>query len=83
MTFDNKNSSYECANCGNISKNKFKDDICPECGFTFWKCGNCGYIIKAEIPPNKCPSCKEKCDFHNVTCYTPECGGVGNIDPRL
>jgi hypothetical protein len=24
-----------------------------------------------------------KCEFKNVTCYTPECGGPGNIDPRL
>jgi hypothetical protein len=23
------------------------------------------------------------CAFRNVTCYTPECGGPENIDPRL
>ncbi len=24
-----------------------------------------------------------KGDFKNITCYTPACGGPGNIDPRL
>jgi len=48
-----------------------------------WKCGNCGRITSAQTPPDVCPACKEKCDFKNVSCYTPECGGPGNIDPRL
>jgi hypothetical protein len=36
-------------------------------------------------PPNVCPSCKEKCEFVDVTCYIPECGGPdsGNIDPQV
>ena len=83
MKMNNKNDKYECANCGYISDGKFSGDICPKCGLTYWKCGKCGFLITAAVPPNKCPSCKEKCDFHNVTCYTPECGGPGNIDPQL
>ena len=61
----------------------FEGDICPNCGLTYWKCGNCGFLITAAIPPATCPQCKQKCNFLNVTCYTPECGGPGNIDPRL
>jgi hypothetical protein len=26
---------------------------------------------------------REKCNFLNVSCYTPECGGPGHFDPRL
>ena len=78
-----KKEKYTCANCGYSSNNKFTGDICPNCNLTYWKCGKCGFIITASIPPNKCPSCKEKCDFYNVTCYTPECGGPRNIDPQL
>lgn len=80
---DKNNKKYKCANCGFTSKNKFKEDICPNCELTYWKCEKCGFLIKASIPPNICPSCKEKCDFRNVTCYIPECGGPKNIDPKL
>ena len=48
-----------------------------------YKCGNCGYLHTAVSPPDICPSCKQKCEFKNVTCYKPECGGPGNIDPQL
>jgi len=74
---------YECSHCGHTEEVKFNQDICPECGQTFWKCGNCGYLVIAAAPPEVCPSCKQKCEFRNVTCYTPECGGPGNVDPRL
>ena len=50
-----------------------------------WKCSNCGYTFEekaGDSPPNTCPSCKEKCEFLNVTCYTPDCEGTGQ-DPRL
>jgi rubredoxin len=50
-----------------------------------WKCGNCGYTFDADAEkslPETCPSCKQKCEFLNVTCYTPECGMTGQ-DPRL
>ena len=80
---DDKEKKYKCSNCGHTSHQKFKEDICPTCGLTYWKCGKCGFLLTAAVPPNICPSCKQKCDFHNVTCYTPECGGPGNIDPRL
>ena len=79
----NKADKYECAHCGFTAEGKFTGDICPDCGLTFWKCSNCGFLITAAMPPNICPECKEKCDFLNVTCYTPECGGPGKIDPRL
>jgi len=48
-----------------------------------WKCLGCGNTIQVPNPPETCPSCKEKCTFKDITCYTPECGGPGNIDPRL
>ena len=50
---------------------------------TFWKCSKCGYTVVQTNPPEQCPECKETCEFKNVTCYTPECGFGGNIDPRL
>lgn len=50
---------------------------------TQWKCSNCGYTLGAETVPDRCPSCQKACSFHDVTCYIPECGGPGNIDPRL
>lgn len=72
-----------CAHCGYTADGRFTGDICPECGQTFWKCDKCGFLITATSPPEVCPNCEEKCVFLNVTCYTPECGGPGNIDPRL
>lgn len=74
---------YECSHCGHAEEKKFEKDICPECGQTFWKCGSCSYLVIAAAPPEICPSCSQKCEFRNVTCYTPECGGPGNVDPRL
>jgi len=49
----------------------------------WWKCSNCGYTLQAAPPPETCPSCKEKCNFIDATCYTPECGGSDNIDPQI
>ncbi len=80
---ENKKENFECDHCGNSAEGKFTGDICPECGLTYWKCGKCGYLITPSVPPETCSQCKEKCDFLNVTCYTPECGGPGHIDPRL
>ncbi len=76
-------SDETCKNCGQSISSSFKGDLCPGCGLTYWKCGNCGFLLTAASPPNECPGCKEKCEFKNVTCYTPECGGPGNIDPQL
>lgn len=45
-----------------------------------WKCTNCGYTFSAERPPETCPSCNEKCEFVDVSCYTPDCGGTGSDD---
>ena len=74
---------FVCANCGYTSDGKFTGDICPKCNQTYWKCGECGFLVTAGTPPVECPQCRKKCEFLNVTCYTPECGGPGNIDPRL
>lgn len=72
-----------CANCGFTAAGDFRGDLCPGCGLTYWKCGACGYLVTAAMPPAVCPECNDSCGFKNVTCYTPECGGPGNIDPRL
>ena len=72
-----------CANCGQNLGSDYSGALCPGCGLTYWKCGNCGFLVTAPVGPDTCPSCKEKCEFKNVTCYTPECGGPGNVDPRL
>ena len=74
---------FVCAHCGHTGSGKFVGDICPQCNLTYWKCGGCGFLVTAGTPPDVCPSCKEKCDFLNVTCYTPECGGPGYPDTRL
>jgi rubredoxin len=50
---------------------------------TQWKCSNCGYTFGAETTPDRCPSCEKACTFSDVTCYIPDCGGPGKIDPRL
>ena len=43
---------------------------------TFWKCGHCGFTVEGDNPPKTCPSCRQECEFKNVTCYLPECGGL-------
>jgi len=73
----------ECALCGFTAAGKFTGDICPQCNLTYWRCSKCNFTISATRPPEECPSCHQKCDFLNITCYTPECGGIGNIDPQL
>jgi rubredoxin len=78
-----KAKNYECARCGYTADEQFQGDICPQCGQTYWKCSNCRYILTAGAPPDTCPNCGVKCEFLNVTCYTPDCGGPGNIDPQL
>jgi rubredoxin len=47
-----------------------------------WKCGNCGYELEAKQPPETCPACKQKCEFLDNSCYTPECA-QGGRDPRI
>ncbi len=49
---------------------------------TWWKCSQCGSVFEASQPPEVCPSCGQKCTFHNVSCYTPDCGCEGP-DPQL
>ncbi len=50
-----------------------------------WKCNKCGNTITMDVPPDICSSCKQKCEYVDVTCYIPECGGPssGNINPRV
>jgi rubrerythrin len=79
----NKQENSVCALCGYTADGRFVGDICPNCGLTYWKCSKCGFTLTAAVPPDDCPECGEKCNFKNITCYTPECGGPGNIDPRL
>ena len=74
---------YECALCGYTADGRFVGDICPECGLTYWKCSECRFLFTAGKPPKVCPGCGKECDFIDVTCYTPDCGGPGHIDPRL
>jgi rubredoxin len=47
-----------------------------------WKCEKCGYTLNADVPPELCPSCKEKCEFIDSSCYTPDCAG-GDMDQRI
>ena len=47
-----------------------------------WKCSNCGYTFEDNAHPNECPSCKEKCEFLDNTCYTPDCAHEGT-DGRI
>jgi rubredoxin len=51
-------------------------------GMPSWKCHNCGYTFDADKPPDTCPSCKEKCEFLDNTCYTPDCQAEG-MDKRI
>ena len=80
---DKKDKEIQFPLCGYIASGQFVGDICPDCDLTFWKCQKCGYTITVTTPPDVCPECNEKCDFRNITCYTPDCRGSGNIDPRL
>lgn len=50
-----------------------------------WKCNHCGNTMEASVPPETCPACKEKCEFLDVSCYIPECGGPGsgNINAQV
>jgi rubredoxin len=50
---------------------------------TWFKCSGCGYTLQADKPPEECPSCSQKCRFIDCTCYTPDCGGPENIDPKV
>jgi rubredoxin len=58
---------------------------CKEENMTVWKCNKCGNTVDAVTPPETCPTCKEKCEFIDVTCYIPECGGPdsGNVNPQV
>jgi rubredoxin len=49
----------------------------------WWICSECDYILKTEAPPKSCPQCQKECQFSDVTCYIPECGGPDNLDSRL
>ncbi len=80
---EKETQKFVCANCGYTADGKFTGDICPKCNLTYWRCSECGFLISSETPPSQCPRCKEDCAFKNVTCYIPECGGPGNVDPRL
>jgi rubredoxin len=52
---------------------------------TTWKCTKCGNTVSSDAPPETCPTCREQCEYVDVTCYIPECGGSasGNINPQV
>lgn len=53
---------------------------------TVWKCNRCGNTTTGdEPPPELCPFCKERCEYVDVTCYIPECGGpgAGTLNPEV
>ena len=52
---------------------------------TTWKCTKCCNTVNADTPPELCTFCKEKCEYVDVTCYIPECGGPGasNINTQV
>ncbi|MCF8042597.1 MAG: hypothetical protein K9K65_09930 [Desulfarculaceae bacterium] len=45
-----------------------------------WKCTKCGYTYTDVKPAEECPSCHEKCEFIDVSCYTPDCADPGTDD---
>jgi rubredoxin len=45
-----------------------------------WKCVKCGYTYTAAQPADECPACHERCEFVDVSCYTPDCAGPGTDD---
>lgn len=69
--------------CGITASGQFVGDICPDQNLTYWKCRQCRLLLTTAAPPDICPTCSVKCQFVDVTCYAPECGGSGNIDRRL
>lgn len=50
---------------------------------TYWMCDKCNFVIELAAPPDPCPGCNVRCSFSDVTCYTPDCGGLGTLDSRL
>jgi rubredoxin len=50
---------------------------------SWWICSECEYVLQSETPPGVCPQCQKPCQFSDVTCYVPECGGPANLDTRL
>lgn len=52
---------------------------------TFFQCTKCKKTFEwnAEDLPETCPNCNQKCTFKDVTNYTTDNAGPGNIDPRL
>jgi len=74
---------YVCALCDQTVGGKLEGDICPIWSMTYWKCYKCEFLIRAPKPLDVCPKCGENCGFIDVTCYTPECGGPGQIGSRL
>nr|MDO8112692.1 hypothetical protein [Candidatus Sigynarchaeota archaeon] len=50
----------------------------------FFQCDSCLKIFEWDrVKVKKCPNCNKKCTFNEVTNYTTDNGGPGNIDPRL
>jgi rubredoxin len=70
---------------GNLKppKDRETDAMSQSATEPYWKCSNCNFTIQVAQPPDLCPMCRAKCEFKDVSCYLPECGGPGHIDPQL
>lgn len=66
-----------------MHKDEEMDDMSQPEARTFWNCGHCGFTLEAANPPKTCPTCRQECEFKDVSCDLPECGGPGHVDPRL
>jgi rubredoxin len=86
LFYENKHSCNDfLSNNQNLearSKKQAARSLKQQGGMTMpsWKCSNCGYTFDADTHPNACPSCKEKCEFLDNTCYTPDCAAEGTDD---
>jgi len=50
----------------------------------YWQCSKCKKIFEwDQVNVKRCPNCNQKCTFKEVTNYTEDLGGPGNIDTRL
>ena len=70
-----------CSLCGYTADGRFEGGHLP----SIWLTGN---VLNADFSlrqENHLIFARNvaKCDFVDVTCYTPECGGPGHVAPRL
>ena len=49
----------------------------------YWICDQGNDVFEADTLPDTCLGCHAKCIFMNVSCYTPDCGGLGYYNQKL